>query len=176
MQGPCIPGLWRLAVNLFDTNTRLLGTEERRSTISTISTIPEDARQPQRHVAPQAVSDLLQREADANARPKEASNPTRMTTGASDPYLKYDSIVEAALKVVEALREDSVPLNPAAVGYIFFAARREGSEQGAQVALGIFLSLEPHLRSKQVLALPFFLLHPPSCHRVCASRRATEGL
>ena len=43
-----------------------------------------------------------------------------------------------------------VALSPAAVGYVFFAARREGSTKGAELALRFFLSLEPHLRSKQV--------------------------
>ena len=36
------------------------------------------------------------------------------------------------------------------MGYVFFAARREGSTKGAELALRFFLSLEPHLRSKQV--------------------------
>jgi hypothetical protein len=52
---------------------------------------------------------------------------------------------------------DRVPLNQAAVGYIFFAARREGSEKAAERTFAFFLSLQPHLRSKQVFISPTFL-------------------
>ena len=56
------------------------------------------------------------------------------------------------MAVVEAMHQDGVPLNHAAVGYVFFATRREGSPRAVELALGLFLSLEPHLRSKQVSA------------------------
>jgi len=69
---------------------------------------------------------------------------------ARDRYTTYDSVLEVVMAVVEAMHQDGVPLNHAAVGYVFFATRREGSPRAVELAFGLFLSLEPHLRSKQV--------------------------
>jgi len=91
----------------------------------------------------------------ASARLEEGFNFARMVQEALDAHTQYDSIMEPIAKVVQSMRKDRLPLNPAAVGYIFFAAKREGSEQAAEIALGIFSSLTPALRSKQVVAHSF---------------------
>ena len=58
--------------------------------------------------------------------------------------------MEVVMAVVSAMTDDGVPMNPAAVGYILFAARREGSEGAVDAAFDVFLSLNGYLQSKQV--------------------------
>jgi len=52
--------------------------------------------------------------------------------------------------VVEAMTRDGVPLNHAAIGYVFFATRRDGSPASVELVFRFFLALDTRLRSKQV--------------------------